>query len=91
MSQSSQSFPAFCFPAMPLPSKKKMVTRDRRRGGDSTEERERVPLPALTGREEGRGDDLWAGAHYDGHRKNRPKSLHQAQLARPFPDSAIPY
>ena len=33
---------------------------DRRRGGDSAEERERVPVRALTGREERRGDDLWA-------------------------------
>jgi hypothetical protein len=34
---------------------------DRRRGGDSGEGRERVPVRVLTGREEGRGDDLRAG------------------------------
>jgi hypothetical protein len=64
---------------------------DRRRGGDSAEERERVPLRIRAGREEGRGDDLWAGAHHDGHGENRPESLHQSSslsLSRiPF----IPY
>lgn len=53
----------------------------RRRGGDSAEERERVPLRIRAGREEGRGDDLWAGAHHDGHRENSPKSLHHSNSA----------